>query len=86
MFRLEEMVIYFNVPEVNLAFIPPFLTAVPVILASSYTQYFSFLFFNFLDPPTLGTEQQIVIPTDQPHIQCLGPMGNRDPTDIIVTP
>jgi len=26
---------------------------------------------------------KIVIPTDQPHLQCLGPLGNLDPTDLI---
>jgi len=26
---------------------------------------------------------KIVIPTDQPHFQCLGPLGNPDPTDLI---
>jgi len=25
----------------------------------------------------------IAIPTDQPHLQCLGPLGNLDPTDLI---
>ena len=24
-----------------------------------------------------------MIPTDQPHFQCLGPLGNPDPTDLI---
>jgi len=24
-----------------------------------------------------------IIPTDQPHFQCLGPLGNPDPTDLI---
>jgi len=27
--------------------------------------------------------EKIVIPTDQPHFQCLGPLGNPDPTDLI---
>ena len=26
---------------------------------------------------------KIIIPTDQPHLQCLGPLGNPDPTDLI---
>jgi len=26
---------------------------------------------------------KIVIPTDQPHLQCLGPLENPDPTDLI---
>jgi len=26
---------------------------------------------------------KIVIPTDQPHFQCLGQLGNPDPTDLI---
>jgi len=26
---------------------------------------------------------KIVIPTDQPHLQCLGPLGDPDPTDLI---
>jgi len=26
---------------------------------------------------------KIVIPTDQPHLQCLGSLGNPDPTDLI---
>ena len=26
---------------------------------------------------------KIVIPTDQPHLQCLGPLGNPDPTNLI---
>ena len=27
--------------------------------------------------------KKIVIPTDQPHFQYLGPLGNPDPTDLI---
>jgi len=27
--------------------------------------------------------EKIVIPTDQPYFQCLGPLGNPDPTDLI---
>ena len=27
--------------------------------------------------------EEIVIPTDQPHFQCLGPLGNPDPTNFI---
>jgi hypothetical protein len=27
--------------------------------------------------------EKIVIPTKQPHLQCLGPMGDPDPTDLI---
>jgi len=27
--------------------------------------------------------EKIVIPTEQPHLQCLGPLGNPDPTDLI---
>ena len=26
---------------------------------------------------------KIVIPTDQPHLQCLGPLGNPDPNNLI---
>jgi len=27
--------------------------------------------------------EKIIIPTEQPHLQCLGPLGNPDPTDLI---
>jgi hypothetical protein len=41
------------------------------------------LFLYSFDPPNLGTMQQVSHPTNQVHIQCLGPMGNPDPTDLI---
>ena len=27
--------------------------------------------------------EKIIIPTEQPHLQCLGPLGDPDPTDLI---
>ena len=27
--------------------------------------------------------EKLVIPTEQPHLQCLGPLGDPDPTDLI---
>jgi len=27
--------------------------------------------------------RSVTIPTDQPHFQCLDPLGNPDPTDLI---
>jgi len=27
--------------------------------------------------------EKIVVPTEQPHLQCLGPLGDSDPTDLI---
>jgi len=27
--------------------------------------------------------EKVVIPTEQPHLQCLGPLGDPDPTDLI---
>jgi len=27
--------------------------------------------------------EKIVIPTEQPHLQCLGPLGDPDPTNLI---
>ena len=38
----------------------------------------------FFQPSNLqDLTEKIVIPTEQPHFQCLGPLVNPDPTDLI---
>ena len=78
----EEMAINFNVPEVNPIF-TSFLQQFP--LFSQVYVLSIFLFFSSISliPQTQQLSDKIVIPTDQPHIQCLGLMGNLDPTNMI---
>ena len=49
--------------------------------------FFWIFLFPFVLPFILKNFQdladKIVIPTDQPDLQCLGPLGNPDPTDLI---
>ena len=44
----------------------------------SFSSFRSFILKNVYD-----LADKIVIPTDQPHLQCLGPLGNPDPIDLI---
>ena len=78
------MAINFNVPEVNPVFIP-FLLQFLLFSQVHVLSIFPFFSSVSLIPQTLELSDKIVIPNDQPHIQCLGLMGNPDPTDMINT-
>jgi len=77
------MAIKFVVPEVN-----PFpssfsftatLYFLQVYLLSVFSPFFPALLISKLQ----DLSEKIFLPTKQPHLQCLGPMGDPDPTDLI---
>jgi len=77
------MAINFTVPEVSSL---PFFSALLLYFCSSvipFTEYFSFFILSFILKNFYDLADKIVIPTDQPHLQCLGPLGNPDHTDLI---
>jgi len=75
------MAVNFTVPEVN----PSTFFYHNPLLFCNYTYFiFSFPFPSILSIfKLLELSEKIVIPTEQPHLQCLGPMGDPDPTDLI---
>jgi hypothetical protein len=80
------MAISFIVPEVSSSFHLLYFSSHPRSSAIHFTEYFFFsflcvLFLYFQNHQELSNK--IVIPTDQPHLQCLGPLGDPDPTDLI---
>jgi len=77
------MAVNFIVPEVN-----PFPSSLSFTAILYFLQVYLLNIFSLFLPVLLISKLQdlsenIVIPTEQPHLQCLGPMGDLDPTDLI---
>ena len=81
------MAINFAVPEVSSS--PYFLYFLPYLYSSAIyfiehsSSPFFFFYSSFYPQNHCDLSNKIAIPTDQPHLQCLGPLGDPDPTDLI---
>jgi len=75
------MAVNFTVPEVNS--LPSSLSFAKLLTSANlFIEYFiSFFFFQPSNLQELA--DKIVVPADQPHFQCTGPLSNPDPTDLI---
>ena len=79
----EEMAVNFIVSEVILPSSSLFLPHFYLFVCLLTQHFFLFLFLFFQSSTLQDLIEKIVIPTEQIHLQCLGPLGDPDPTDVI---
>jgi hypothetical protein len=75
------MAVNFNVPAVRSSFIT--FTSILLVPCEFLQLVFFPTSFILLIFQTQELRNTLVIPTNQPPLHCLGPMGDPDPTDLI---